>query len=131
MHVFLITLEASPLLSLLSLTLARHVQFRNAGRPLSSLSNDGDNDVSDLVQIWQTNKTIPISQWKSPAVIAFLHVHLQMPMYTNHCMENVKSGKVLADMSDVELSKSIGIISYMHRRKIRLAIEDFRHPASV
>ena len=100
-------------------------------RPLSSLSNDGDNDVSDLVQIWQANKTIPISQWKSPAVIAFLHVHLQMPMYTDRCMENVKSGKILADMSDVELSKSLGIISFIHRRKIRLAIEDFRHPASI
>ena len=46
-------------------------------------------------------------------------------------MENVKSGKVLADMSDVELTKALGIISYIHRRKIRLAIEDFRHPASV
>ncbi|XP_028393805.1 kazrin-like isoform X2 [Dendronephthya gigantea] len=100
-------------------------------RPLSSLSSDGDNDVSDLAQIWQSHKTIPISQWKSPAVIAFLHVHLQMPMYTDRCMENVKSGKILADMSDTELSKSLGIISYIHRRKIRLAIEDFRHPASV
>lgn len=100
-------------------------------RPSSSVSNDEDPDVSDLLQIWQSHKTIPISQWKSPAVIAFLHVHLQMPMYTDLCMENVKSGKVLADMSDVELSRSLGIISYIHRRKIRLAIEDFRHPASV
>lgn len=101
------------------------------GLPVSSVSDDFDSEVSDLVQLWENNKSNPISQWKSPAVIAFLHVHLQMPMYTDRCMENVKSGRILADMSDAELSRSLGIISYMHRRKIRLAIEDFRHPASV
>ena len=74
---------------------------------------------------------IPISRWKIPVVIAFLHVHLQMPMYADRCLENVKSGKGLADMSDIELTKALGIISYLHRRRIRLAIEDFRHPASV
>lgn len=100
-------------------------------RPPSSLSSDGDSDTTDIVQIWETNKTIPISRWKAPAVIAFLHVYLQMPMYTDRCMENVKSGKVLADMNDPELTRALGIISFIHRRKIRLAIEDFRHPASM
>ena len=63
--------------------------------------------------------------------MAFLHVHLQMPMYAARCLDKVKSGRVLADMTDSELSKALGIISYIHRRKIRLAIEDYRHPASV
>ena len=33
-------------------------------------------------------------RWKSEAVVAWLELVVQMPMYSKACSENVKSGKV-------------------------------------
>ena len=36
-------------------------------------------------------------RWKSEAVVAWLELVVQMPMYSKACSENVKSGKVMFD----------------------------------
>ena len=39
-------------------------------------------------------RQVPMVRWKSEAVVAWLELVVQMPMYSKACSENVKSGKV-------------------------------------
>lgn len=81
---------------------------------------------------------------------AWLEVVMAMPMYIRSCSENVKSGKVnqrhrsvkccarlrlrltltfvqvLLELTDEDLELGLGVSNLMHRRKLRLAIEDYR-----
>ncbi|XP_022077017.2 kazrin-A-like [Acanthochromis polyacanthus] len=68
----------------------------------------------------------PMSQWRAGTVQAWLEVVMAMPMYIRSCSENVKSGKVLLGLTDEDLELGLGVSSLMHRRKLRLAIEDYR-----
>lgn len=72
-----------------------------------------------------------MERWRAPAVLAWLEIALGMPQYGPRCAENIKSGKVLLELSDLELECGLGITHPMHRKKLRLAIEEHRHPALV
>lgn len=99
----------------------------------------------------------PMSQWRAGTVQAWLEVIMAMPMYIRSCSENVKSGKVrvgfcrevgtgcvstlvvailllflqvLLGLTDEDLELGLGVSSVMHRRKLRLAIEDYREAES-
>lgn len=39
--------------------------------------------------------------------------------------------QVLLELSDAELETGLGIMHPMHRKKLRLAIEEHRHPANI
>lgn len=67
--------------------------------------------------------------WKAPTVLAWLEVTMGMAQYGARCAENIKSGKVLLDLNDSELEMGLGITNPMHRRKLRLAIEELRDPS--
>ncbi|XP_018027762.1 liprin-alpha-3 isoform X2 [Hyalella azteca] len=71
---------------------------------------------------------IPLERWKAPTVLAWLEITLGMPQYGALCAENVRSGKVLLELSDHELESGLGIVHPMHRKKLRLAIEELREP---
>lgn len=98
-----------------------------------------------------------MSQWRAGTVQAWLEVIMAMPMYIRSCSENVKSGKVrvgccwevedglrlgsgccslllflqvLLGLTDEDLELGLGVSSMMHRRKLRLAIEDYREAES-
>lgn len=64
-------------------------------------------------------------------MLAWLEVALGMPQYGPRCAENVKSGKVLLELSDAELEAGLGVTHPLHRKKLRLAIEEHRHPSLV
>ncbi|XP_067096788.1 kazrin-like [Osmerus mordax] len=51
---------------------------------------------------------------------------MAMPMYVRACSENIKSGKVLLGLTDEDLELGLGVSNPLHRRKLRLAIEDYR-----
>ncbi|KAL5255967.1 hypothetical protein ACHWQZ_G011245 [Mnemiopsis leidyi] len=74
---------------------------------------------------------VPMVRWKSEAVVAWLELVVQMPMYSKACSENVKSGKVLLSLSDNDIQTGFGMINPLHKRKLRLALEDVRQPDSV
>lgn len=82
-------------------------------------------------RVWELHKDIPMVCWKANMVLAWLEVECQMPMYSQMCYENIKSGKVLLELSDSELEAGLGLVNTMHRRKLRLAIEDYRDPSIV
>lgn len=81
-------------------------------------------------QVWELHKDIPMVCWKANMVLAWLEVECQMSVYSQMCYENIKSGKVLLELSDSELEAGLGIMNTMHRRKLRLAIEEYRDPAA-
>lgn len=91
-----------------------------------------------------------MERWRAPTVLAWLEVALGMPQYGPRCAENVKSGKVihlfshvshncvhfshlkvLLELNDAELDAGLGVTHPLHRKKLRLAIEEHRHPSLV
>ncbi|TMS16580.1 Kazrin [Larimichthys crocea] len=88
--------------------------------------SDGSEDQLDRLQQVELARTTPMSQWRAGTVQAWLEVVMAMPMYIRTCSENVKSGKVLLGLTDEDLELGLGVSSLMHRRKLRLAIEDYR-----
>ncbi|KAK3104519.1 hypothetical protein FSP39_003916 [Pinctada imbricata] len=88
---------------------------------------NSDNYQEKLTLIEQS-KGSHMTTWKANQVLAWLEIVINMPMYGKMCSENVKSGKVLLGLSDSELSSALGITNPMHRKKLRLAIEEQRNP---
>ncbi|KAL4715932.1 hypothetical protein ACJJTC_013232 [Scirpophaga incertulas] len=79
--------------------------------------------------------SLPLSRWRAPAIIAWLELALGMPQYAAAVADNVKSGKiralngqVLLELTDADLEVGLGITQPMHRKKLRLAIEERRRP---
>ncbi|XP_072949272.1 kazrin [Epargyreus clarus] len=79
--------------------------------------------------------SLPLSRWRAPAIIAWLELALGMPQYAAAVADNVKSGKiralngqVLLELTDSDLEVGLGIAQPMHRKKLRLAIEERRRP---
>ncbi|XP_075881539.1 kazrin, periplakin interacting protein b isoform X6 [Nelusetta ayraudi] len=87
--------------------------------------SDGEEQLDRLQQAELTRNTC-MSQWRAGAVQAWLEVVMGMPMYIRACSENIKSGKVLLVLTDEDLELGLGISNPIHRRKLRLAIEDYR-----
>lgn len=86
--------------------------------------------VAEKTRVWEMHKDIPMVCWKANMVLAWLEVECQMSTYSQMCYENIKSGKVLLELTDAELEAGLGIVNTMHRRKLRLAIEDYREPTA-
>ncbi|RVE70372.1 hypothetical protein OJAV_G00063820 [Oryzias javanicus] len=93
---------------------------------LSLNLSDGSEEQLDRLQQVELARMTPMSQWRAGTVQAWLEVVMAMPMYIRTCSENVKSGKVLLGLTDEDLEQGLGVTSLMHRRKLRLAIEDYR-----
>uniref|UniRef100_A0A3P9LFH1 SAM domain-containing protein n=1 Tax=Oryzias latipes TaxID=8090 RepID=A0A3P9LFH1_ORYLA len=87
--------------------------------------SDGEEQLDRLQQV-ELTRTTCMSLWRAGAVQAWLEVVMGMPMYIRACSENVKSGKVLLGLTDEDLELGLGINNPIHRRKVRLAIEDYR-----
>nr|XP_006008553.2 PREDICTED: kazrin isoform X1 [Latimeria chalumnae] len=96
---------------------------------LSLSLSEGEEQMDKLQQV-ELARTTPMSLWKAGTVQAWLEVIMGMPKYVKACAGNVKSGKVLLSLSDEDLEMGLGVNSSMHRRKLRLAIEDYRDAES-
>ncbi|XP_068996188.1 kazrin-A isoform X3 [Embiotoca jacksoni] len=117
----------------LSRVFARGKQRKSLDPDSDSLSSptrlslsDGSEDQLDRLQQVELARSTHMSQWRAGTVQAWLEVVMAMPMYIRTCSENVKSGKVLLGLTDEDLELGLGVSSLMHRRKLRLAIEDYR-----
>ncbi|XP_077080059.1 kazrin-A isoform X2 [Siphateles boraxobius] len=84
----------------------------------------------DRLQQVELARTAPMCRWRAGTVQAWLEVIMAMPMYIRACADNVKSGKVLLVLTDEDLEFVLCISNSMHRRKLRLAIEDYRDAES-
>ncbi|XP_071146106.1 kazrin-like isoform X2 [Mytilus edulis] len=91
-----------------------------------TLLNPGN--YQDKLKLVEQSRGCHMSTWKANQVLAWLEIVINMPMYGKTCSENVKSGKVLLGLSDSELGSALCITNPMHRKKIRLAVEEQRNP---
>ncbi|KAL1138076.1 hypothetical protein AAG570_009771, partial [Ranatra chinensis] len=98
------------------------------GRSWSPLTEEG---YAEKLRLLREASTIPMERWRAPTVLAWLEIALGMPQYGPRCAQNIKSGKVLLELNDAELEVGLGIQHPMHRKKLRLAIEEHRHPSMV
>ncbi|XP_025154122.1 uncharacterized protein LOC105192663 [Harpegnathos saltator] len=97
-------------------------------RSWSPLTEEG---YAEKLRLLREAASVPMERWRAPTVLAWLEVALGMPQYGPRCAENVKSGKVLLELSDAELEAGLGVTHPLHRKKLRLAIEEHRHPSHV
>ncbi|KAL7735315.1 hypothetical protein ACLKA6_018010 [Drosophila palustris] len=118
--------------------------FARSRNKSKALSTDGVTEYSDYswnplseegyaekLRLLREASQLPIERWRATQVLAWLEVALGMPQYSARCAENVKSGKVLLELNDVELEAGLGLAHPMHRKKLRLAIEEQRRPELV
>lgn len=104
---------------------------RSSWSPQSSLcaSPLTEESYMEKLKLLEEAQGTPMERWKASTVLAWLEVSLGMPQYGAMCAENIKSGKVLLELSDPELETGLGITNIVHRRKLRLAIEEHREPS--
>ncbi|GFN75877.1 kazrin [Plakobranchus ocellatus] len=102
--------------------------FNDSLPKLSVLSED---NYQEKLATIEKMVGVHMREWRAHQVLAWLEITLAMPMYAQNCLTNVKSGKVLLGLSDSELSAAMGVTNTMHRRKLRLAIEQHRNPDDI
>ncbi|XP_065213251.1 kazrin-like isoform X3 [Planococcus citri] len=102
--------------------------YESFSRSYSPLTEEG---YTEKLRLLREAAHIPVERWRAPTVLAWIEVALGMPQYGPRCAENIKSGKVLLELNDVELENGLKITNPMHRKKLRLAIEEQRNPTLI
>ncbi|XP_038061602.1 kazrin-like [Patiria miniata] len=92
----------------------------------SSPSLDNTLDDREKLRLAEKCRNTSMTQWKADMVVSWLEITMCLPQYSQNCQENIKSGKVLLGLSDAELESGMGVTNVLHRRKVRLAIEEQR-----
>lgn len=90
-----------------------------------------EESYAEKLRLLREASAMPMERWRASQVLAWLEVALGMPQYSTRCAENVKSGKVLLELNDGELEAGLGLAHPMHRKKLRLAIEEQRKPEMI
>ncbi len=68
------------------------------------------------------------SDWSGPMVKAWLTQLGFLPAQVRNAMRHVRSGKALISLSESELEKLLLINNGLHRRKVKLALEELKSP---
>lgn len=82
--------------------------------------------MADRFRFWDEAQSWAVERWKAGHVLAWLEFGMGMARYLPACAENIKSGRVLLELSDAEIEAGLGLNHAMHRKKVRLAIEERR-----
>ncbi|XP_070561989.1 kazrin-like isoform X2 [Ptychodera flava] len=80
----------------------------------------------EKLELVEECKRTPMVNWNASMVVAWLEIAMSMSKYVKMCVDHVKNGKVLLGLTDSELESALGINTVLHRKKLRLAIEEHR-----
>ena len=76
----------------------------------------------------EEHKDLIISEWNQQDIKIWLE-KLGLPsIYVKNGLRHLTSGKMLINLSDSELEKLFQMANIMHKRKLRLALDDLRYP---
>jgi hypothetical protein len=76
--------------------------------------------------ILQEFQNVPLAQWNTRAIIAWMEVTVGMPQYISTMRQYVTSGHALLALTNTDMEKRLGINHPLHRRRLRLAVEQLR-----
>lgn len=104
---------------------------RTSWSPKSSVTSSPLSEESYMqkLRLLEEARGTPMEHWRASTVLAWLEITMDMTKYGPRCAENIKSGKVLLELSESEMEEGLGITNVMHRRKLRLAIDEHREPS--
>uniref|UniRef100_A0A5S6Q8K8 SAM domain-containing protein n=1 Tax=Trichuris muris TaxID=70415 RepID=A0A5S6Q8K8_TRIMR len=88
-----------------------------------------DLDLAERAENLIIARRIPLKQWCQSHIDAWLRLELGMSQYAAAFELNIKSGKALLELSDVDMESTLGIFNPMHKKKLRLAIEEYQVPS--
>ncbi len=103
-------------------------QEKNKIISISKLSNSkiaGDSSVSiEAYRVEPEN----VSQWTTNMVKIWLCNLGLLPVQIKNALKYLKTGKCLINLSDSEIESYFLITNDLHKRKLKLAIENLKHP---
>jgi hypothetical protein len=82
----------------------------------------------DLSEILKSEETSAVEKWSQSRVKVWLESIGMLPFQIKNAMKFVKNGKSLTSMTDGELEKAFALNNSIHKRKLRLAIDELKYP---
>lgn len=80
------------------------------------------------VESLETKLTNNVNEWSTERCRYWLETIGMQPAQIKNSMKSIKSGKTLINMTDNELERAFLIGNNLHKRKLRLAIDELKSP---
>lgn len=96
-------------------------------------TDDDDSETKNLLNksfkiLEEEHKNLIISEWNQQDIKIWLE-KLGLPsIYVKNGLRHLTSGKMLINLSESDMEKLFQVANIMHKRKLKLAIDDLRYP---